>query len=115
MTARTFLSTLLSATFSVFAVAQPAPPTGAATDPLATAAVVASAKLTPSQRSIVRGLPKDSLVTLLGEWGEDIQKQFSLDARDGGAQNAARLCKRPCTADEATLLVMEAAWERLRK
>lgn len=112
---RIFLVTAAAAVASAVSLAQPASPTNAPHDALLAAAAAVSAKLTPAQRSIVRGLPKDSLTTLMGEWGEDIQKQFSLTARDASGEAAARLCQRRCTTDEATLLVMETVWESLRK
>jgi hypothetical protein len=47
--------------------------TGTAPETLESAAAMALAKLGPSQRSIVRGTAKDSLMTLMAEWGDDLE------------------------------------------
>jgi hypothetical protein len=85
----------------------------AAPETLGSAAAMALAKLGPSQRSIVRGTAKDSLVMLVPEWGEDIQELLQLNAEN--KKLLAVICKRSCTPEEATLMVMEAVWEALQK
>ena len=68
--------------------------------------------LTPSQRSIVVGTSRDTLPMLQPEWGEDIETLLGLNA---GNQPLVRdACQRPCAVDEATLRLMEAAWDALR-
>jgi hypothetical protein len=71
------------------------------------------ATLKPAQRSIVRGTSRDSLSLLQGEWGEDIEQLLGLKQVNTALVSAA--CGRPCTVDEATLLLMDAAWLALQK
>jgi hypothetical protein len=87
--------------------------TSAAPGTLESAAAMALAKLGPSQRSIVRGTAKDSLMTLMAEWGDDLEELLQLNA--GNKKLLATICKRACTPEEATLTVMEAVWEVLQK
>lgn len=75
----------------------------------AVAAVVA--RLNPAQRSIVRGTARDSLFMLAPEWGEDIHQILGLDGRN--PELVREVCGE-CSRDEATLRIMEAAWETLR-
>ena len=71
------------------------------------------AVLTPAQRSIVQGTPRENLFMLQGEWGEDIERLLGLDA--GNTALATAACGRPCSADRATMVLMEAAWEALAR
>jgi hypothetical protein len=70
------------------------------------------ATLTVSQRSIVRGTSKDSLQQLRAEWGEDIERLLGLN--NGNAALVLAACERVCRADEAALVLMEAAWLALQ-
>jgi hypothetical protein len=83
------------------------PTTVAAAVPLIVAA------LTPAQRSIVLATSRDSLSTLQGEWGEDIETMLGLNA--GNATLVVAVCGRDCSVDQATLLLMQAAWDALKK
>ena len=69
--------------------------------------------LTPTQRALVAGTERDSLFLLLGEWGEDIETLLGLDA--GNAELMAAACRASCKTEEATLELMFAAWEALRR
>jgi hypothetical protein len=71
--------------------------------------------LTPTQRALVAGTERDSLFLflLLGEWGEDIETLLGLDA--GNAELMAAACRARCKTEEATLELMFAAWEALRR
>jgi hypothetical protein len=69
------------------------------------------AALKPHQKSLVRGTAKDSLFLLMPEWGSDIQELLGLNPSNVGL--ATELCAKPCSVEEATLLVMEAAHEVL--
>jgi len=71
------------------------------------------AALTPAQRSVVLATSRDSLLTLQGEWGEDIETLLGLNA--GNAALVAAACGHDCSADQATLLLMQAAWDALKK
>jgi hypothetical protein len=71
------------------------------------------ATLTVSQKSIVRGTSKDSLRQLQAEWGEDIEQLFGLN--DGNTELVSAACRRPCKTDDATLVLMEAAWAALQQ
>jgi hypothetical protein len=71
------------------------------------------ANLTISQKSIIRGTSKDSLQQLQAEWGEDIEQLFGLN--DGNTMLVSDACGRPCKTDEATLILMEAAWSALQQ
>lgn len=70
------------------------------------------ATLTPSQRSIVAGTSRDSLFLLQSEWGEDIEVLLGLGA--GNAELVLAACGRPCKVEQATLVLMEAAWRSLQ-
>jgi hypothetical protein len=71
------------------------------------------ARLSPSQKSIVKGTAKDSLFLLLGEWGDDIEERLLL--KNKNSTLAATVCKRTCSPEEASLLIMKAAWDELQK
>jgi hypothetical protein len=107
------IATLLACSLVTSAWANEPRTTGAAPETLESAAAMALAKLGPSQRSIVLGTAKDSLVMLMPEWGEDIQELLRLNAENKKLLGV--ICKRACTPDEATLAVMEAVWEVLQK
>ena len=68
--------------------------------------------LLPTQRAIIGGTSKDSLFLMQGEWGEDVGQLLGL--QNGNTALVDATCGRPCNADEATLLLMEAAWEALQ-
>jgi hypothetical protein len=70
-------------------------------------------RMSPSQKSIVKGTSKDSLFLLLGEWGDDIEERLLLKNKNN--KLAATVCKRACSAEEATLVIMKAAWDELQK
>ena len=69
--------------------------------------------LSRAQRSVVLGTSRDSLFTLQGEWGEDIETLLGLKA--GNAALIAAACGEDCSAEQATLVLMEAAWDALKK
>jgi hypothetical protein len=71
------------------------------------------ANLTVSQKSIIRGTSKDSLQQLQAEWGDDIEQLFGLN--DGNTTLISAACGRPCKTDDATLILMEAAWSALQQ
>ena len=71
------------------------------------------AALKPHQKSLVRGTAKDSVFLLIPEWGSDIQELLALSPGNVGL--AAELCAKPCSVDETTLLVMQAAHEALMR
>jgi hypothetical protein len=60
------------------------------------------ATITVSQKSNIRGTNKDSLQQLFGLNG-------------GNTMLIAAACGRPCKTDEATLILMEAAWSALQQ
>jgi hypothetical protein len=84
-----------------------------APETLETAVSAVLAKLSPSQKSIVKGTAKDSLFLLLGEWGDDIEERLLLKNKDN--KLAATVCKKACKPEEATLIIMNAAWDELQK
>ena len=61
---------------------------------------------------IVSDTKMDSLFLLLGEWGEDVGKLLGLD--NGNRALIEDACARACTVEQATLTLMEAAWEALK-
>ncbi len=69
--------------------------------------------LTIIQRSIIGGTNKDNLFLFLGEWGEDIQVLLGLNS--GNMTLAQTSCGHPCEAEQATLKLMEAAWDALQR
>ena len=69
------------------------------------------AAMTPTTLSIVSRTSKDSLFLFLGEWGDDIEQLLGLN--NGNKELAASACGQPCSVKQATLLLMEAAWETL--
>lgn len=71
------------------------------------------ATLTPAQRSIVVGTSRENLFMLQGEWGEDIEVLLGLNA--GNTALLEAVCGAACRVDQATLLLMEAAWDALKK
>jgi hypothetical protein len=71
------------------------------------------ARMNPSQKSIVRGTAKDSLFLLLGEWGDDIEERLLLKNKNN--KLATTVCKKTCSSEEATLIIMKAAWDELQK
>ena len=85
----------------------------AAPETLETAVSAVIARLSPSQKSIVKGTAKDSLFLLLGEWGDDIEERLQL--KNKNSKLAAAVCKKVCSAEEATLVIMKAAWDELQK
>jgi hypothetical protein len=83
-----------------------------APETLETAVLAVLARLSPSQKSIVKGTAKDSLFLLLGEWGDDIEERLLLKNKNN--KLAATVCKRVCSAEEAKLIIMNAAWDELQ-
>ena len=71
------------------------------------------ASMKPHQKALVRGTAKDSLSLLLPEWGSDIQELLGLNPTN--TRLAAELCSMACTVEEATLRVMDAAQDVLRR
>ena len=69
--------------------------------------------MTPTQRSVVVGTERDSLFLLLGEWGEDIETLLGLNA--GNTELVKAACRARCKTEEATLELMFASWEALRR
>jgi hypothetical protein len=69
-------------------------------------------KLSPNQKQIIRATAKDNLLVSLAEWGEDVQAVLGL--RSGNSKLIAAVCQRACTPDQATALIMEAAWEAVQ-
>jgi hypothetical protein len=84
-----------------------------ATETLEAAVSAVLARLSPSQKSIVKGTAKDSLFLLLGEWGDDIEERLQL--KNKSSKLATTVCKKTCSAEEATLVIMKAAWDELQK
>jgi hypothetical protein len=82
-------------------------------DSLDGAVSVVLRRLSPTQRSIVRETQRDQLLNSLPEWAEDVQAVLGL--RSGNRKLIAAVCMRSCTPDEATQIVMAAAWEAVRK
>lgn len=80
---------------------------------LEAAVVAVIARMSPSQKSIVKGTAKDSLFLLLGEWGDDIEERLNLKNKSN--KLAATVCKKACSSEEATLIVMKAVWDELQK
>jgi hypothetical protein len=87
--------------------------TSATPETLETAVAAVIARLSPSQKSIVKGTAKDSLFLLLGEWGDDIEERLQLKNKNN--KLAAIVCKKACTSEESTLIIMHAAWEELQR
>jgi hypothetical protein len=85
----------------------------AAPETLEAAVSAVLVRLSPSQKSIVKGTSKDSLFLLLGEWGDDIEERLHLKNKSN--RLAATVCKKACSAEEATLIIMRAAWDELQK
>lgn len=69
--------------------------------------------LTPTQRSIIGGTSNDNLFLFLGEWGEDIQVLLGLNNGNTALINIS--CGHPCSAQQATLKLMEATWDALQR
>jgi hypothetical protein len=69
--------------------------------------------LSPTQRSIVGHTSKESLHLLKSEWGEDIGQLLGLNS--GNTALIEATCGRPCFVDQATLMLMEAAWAALQQ
>jgi len=70
-------------------------------------------RLTPTQKALVIGTPKENLFMLQGEWGDDIESHLGLTR--GNKRLLQNTCKRACTVDEATMLLMIATWEVLQR
>jgi hypothetical protein len=87
--------------------------TTSAPETLEAAVVAVIARMSPSQKSIVKGTAKDSLFLLLGEWGDDIEERLNLKSKNN--KLAAIVCKKACTSEESTLIIMHAAWEVLQR
>ena len=81
-------------------------------DTLDGAVSVVVGKLNPNQKSIIRSAAKDNLLVSLAEWAEDIQAVLGLQS--GNSKLIAAVCQRACTPNQATTLIMEAAWEALQ-
>ena len=108
------LSLLTALNVTSFAVAADSASSSiAAPETLETAISAVIARMSPSQKSIVKGTAKDSLFLLLGEWGDDIEERLNLKNKNN--KLAATVCKKACTSEEATLIIMYAAWEELQK
>jgi hypothetical protein len=104
----------LALTVNVMTTAHAADSTSALTPETLEAAVSAVlARMSPSQKSIVKGTAKDSLFLLLGEWGDDIEERLLL--KNNNSKLAVTVCKKACSAEEATLVIMKAAWDELQK
>jgi hypothetical protein len=71
------------------------------------------AMLTPTTRFIIRGTPKENLRLFQDQLGEDIRVLLGLKKGNLPLVNAA--CGGPCTAEDATLRLMEALLEALDK
>ena len=82
-------------------------------DTLDGAVSVVVGKLNQNQKSIIRSAAKDNLLVSLAEWAEDIQAVLGLHS--GNSKLIAAVCQRACTPDQATILIMEAAWEALQR
>lgn len=67
--------------------------------------------LSLTQRSIIGGTSKGNLYLFMGDWGEDIQVLLGL--KRGNTTLVQTSCGQPCTAEQATLKLMEAAWDAL--
>lgn len=70
------------------------------------------AAMNPAQKSIVKGTPLENLFMLQGEWGEDIERLLGLNAGNTVLLNA--VCGKRCGADQAVIILMEAAWKAAR-
>ncbi len=70
------------------------------------------ANLLLAQKSIVRVTGKVSIFLLRGEWGEDIEQLLGLN--NGNRVWVSAACGQSCTVDQATLVLMEAAWLSLQ-
>jgi hypothetical protein len=115
---KTLLNKVLAITLAIavntMSTAQAADSTSASTpETLESAVSAVLARLSPSQKSIVKGTSKDSLFLLLGEWGDDIEERLNLKNKSN--KLAATVCKKACSAEEATLVIMKAAWDELQK
>jgi hypothetical protein len=88
-------------------------PTGSWPETLDAAVSAVLAKLNRNQKAIIRSASKDDLLVALPDWGEDVQELLSL--RRGNDKLIEAVCKAPCPPDRATEIIMEAAWESLRK
>jgi len=82
-------------------------------DSLDGAVSVVVGRLNPNQKSLIRSASKGNLQVSLAEWAEDVQ--VALGLRSGNSKLIAAVCKRACTTDQATAIIMEAAWEALQK
>ena len=69
--------------------------------------------LTPTQKSIISGTSKENLVLFSGEWGEDIEILLGLNS--GNALLLHASCAGPCNVEQATLTLMQAAWDALQQ
>jgi hypothetical protein len=108
------LAIATAATLSLAISAKAADSTSsAAPETLETAVSAVLVRMSPSQKSIVKGTTKDSLFLLLGEWGDDIEERLLLKNKNN--KLAATVCKRICTSEEAKLIIMNAAWDELQK
>lgn len=105
--ATTLALSLAISAHSADSTLQPAPET------LEAAVSAVLGRLSPSQKSIVKGTAKDSLFLLLGEWGDDIEERLLIKNKNN--KLAATVCKRTCTSEEAKLIIMNAAWDELQK
>ena len=69
------------------------------------------AAMTPTTLSIVSQSSRDNLFLLIGEWGDDIEQLTGINK--GNKALAQSACGQPCFGKQATLFLMEAAWETL--
>ena len=71
------------------------------------------ARLRPHQASIVRGTSRENLFLLLSEWGDDIEEVLGLER--GNDILIKAVCPSGCKIEQATLKLMELAWEKLQR
>jgi hypothetical protein len=67
----------------------------------------------PQPRQCRPSTSKESLHLLKSEWGEDIGQLLGLNS--GNTALIEATCGRPCSVDQATLMLMEAAWAALQQ
>jgi hypothetical protein len=107
-----FILSLIFLSATALADVKPLPPSQWPTT-VADAVPSVVAILTPTTRSIIRGTPKENLVLFQDQLGEDIRVLLGL--KKGNAQLVNAACGGPCTAEDATLRLMEALLDALNK
>ncbi len=101
-----FAAYLLLANASTFADVKPLPESQWPST-TATAIPYILAEMTPTTRSIVKDTSEDSLFLLMGEWGADVAQLLGL--AKGNKALVEDACGRPCSIEQATLALMQAA------